>query len=163
MAKRLPKLKHSELTKQRISRSMTGHEVSEETRAKIAAGLRGRKHTPEAIEKMRQARLARPKATDEERIEACRRAAYERHKRDYYIRYDQWRADMRAAREMGNMKLWRDVKRSHGWRFKRLFFDTSGKVSDGAYKPVRGKVCRLVIAWNKAQENRWLLPKQIVS
>jgi hypothetical protein len=163
MTSRLPRLRPSELTKERISRSMKGHAVSEETRAKIAEGLKGRKHTPEAIEKMRAARARRPKKTNEVVLEQCQQVAKARWQENYEIRYHQWRADLRAAREMGNMKLWRDVKRSEGWRFRRLFFDTSGRVSDGAYKPKRGKTCRLEIAWNKAKDNPWTLPSQLLA
>lgn len=48
-----------EAAMRKLSQTNMGHPVTSETRAKIAATLKGRKHEPERVEKMRQALIGR--------------------------------------------------------------------------------------------------------
>ena len=104
--------------------------MPEATRAKIAATLRGRKHSAERVAKAKANRPPVPK-TDEEIVEATYRRVWARTKREGTIRIKQWRVDRIVATLRGWPALAEDVRQSFGYHEKRKLFDFTGLVSHG--------------------------------
>jgi hypothetical protein len=107
-----------------------GRPMSAETKAKIAATLRGKKHPPERIAKAQANRRA-PPVGDEAIIAECYARNHDRHNREAKERRDQWHRDVVVAELRGRRDLAEDVKQSEGWTIHRKIFDGTGAVSYG--------------------------------
>lgn len=134
MPVKLPRLRFSDEHCRALSEARKGKTHSPETKAKIAAALKGRKHSLHTIELMRTLRNRRPKATPERIIEECRAIAKEKRRSFDLPRRRNLRADIATARFMGDAELEQDLRRSGGWFWKRTIFDPTGRVSNGFTK-----------------------------
>jgi hypothetical protein len=91
----------------------------------------GKRHTPEAIEKIRAARRAREKTT-EQVLEECRAAVQERRRAEARLRWGQRTLDRLKALRLGLPELAKDIQQSYGWWVKRKMHHP--EVSDGYSK-----------------------------
>ncbi len=138
MASKLPRLRHAQSTRDKISATKKGIPRPEAVKEKIRQTMLGRKHTPDAIAKMTAKRRARRKMTDWQIAEDCRLRNKAKLNALDTLRTERWKLDMRNAHRLGLLDLFRDVEQSYGWNSKRFVWSTTPLVSNGyCYKKKR--------------------------
>lgn len=128
--KRFPAPPPSELTRHRISKALKGKAKSPEHCEAMSEALKGKKRSPEQRERIRAGRLAYLESQKPEAAYlACRKARWERLKRESDLRLNQKKLDMLKALQAGKIELALDIRQSWGWWVKRKMHDPL--VSDG--------------------------------
>jgi hypothetical protein len=115
----------------KIALSEKGKKVSKETKSKIAEAATGRVFPEEVKKKISESVNATKGMNDEQR----HRFTYERDWRADHERMAnmQMEEDLRTCAEMKDANLYKDVKKSRGYRQMRRVWDPTGRVSDGFY------------------------------
>lgn len=117
MRRRLARLGLSLEHKEKLRRARLGTTQTEETRRKISETMRGRKHTPQALENMRTAALMK-----KDPLAEC--VAVRKARKNFCdkLRTDAWKLDLVRALERKDAALFFDIQQSGGWYFMRKRF-----------------------------------------
>lgn len=134
MTHHMPRLPPAQVTRDKISLTMTGRKKTKAHARAAAQAKTGMKYRPRsaATKALTNAMRARTRGMTPEEKRKYLASVKKTYKRECRLAQEQMRADLfHAATILQDPALYRDVARSQGWRKSRRKFDYTGIVSDG--------------------------------